>query len=379
MLAGNRCYWRMASLLLPWLMSLPQTVAAAGGTPMPASLNSVTGITGITGITRAANPPDAGHRPILPASEAEIAKRIAVLQAERERRLAALLPPRAYEAQASPGSTLLADPRTWMIGLSVMLALSLVCLIWLFLMVRRIREREWQGAHMNDWDEQMSRRVANPQPATVKGEHFTRINSSSRTRRSMPEDDRFRAELANPTLATPTYGFEVMQNSAQLFEQHPAVVDAISVIEETEPYHQAEFWVALGKPQMAIEILEQNHEHDSSPHGRLLLFDLYRQTGAHERYETLRQHCQLLFNAHIPAWDEAVDNLPSLKDRPDLMQRINRALADHNVLAYLEGLLFDNRGGTRYGFELGVYRDLVRLFDAVYAGKNVNNCEMIVQ
>jgi tetratricopeptide (TPR) repeat protein len=310
---------------------------------------------------------------IAAASEAEIAARIALLQAERERRLAALLPPERQAERAAerfvPG--LLQDPQTWMVGLSAMLGLSLACLVWLFLMTRRIKQRECQANPMADWDEGMSRRISvvNSQPSQHENAGYQRPRRiTSDPQGLMAQQAAYEAEAARTALA-----------SAHHFERNPDVIDAISVVEETEPYSQAQFWAALGKLETAIEILEQCHEQDYSPNSWLLLFDLYRQTGARESYEGLQRNFKCIFNASIPAWDENWDAPPRLKDRPDLMQRINRALSSNNVLAYLEELLLDKRGGTRRGFEFGVYRDLVQVFDAICAGKVVPNCEAVCQ
>lgn len=349
MLAGNRRFGLMACCALSCLMALGTGHAAPSSAP--------------------GQQPGFAAGQVMPASEAEIAARIERLQIEREQRLAALLP-RVTEQGQETGSSLLQDRQTWILILSVLLGLSMLCLIWLFWLTRRARQGEGQSEQIAQWQQERGKKRGQ--------KRADQAVNSQQARQAFDLSSGFGQAHAGSATAAGTINYTAPESTwpaSQLTDGEPA----ISVVEETEPYRQAQFWVALGKQEMAIDILEQSREHDVSPHSWLLLFELYRQIGARERYEALRQHCQSIFNAHIPDWEEAMDNIPSLKDRPDLMQRINRALLDHNVVAYLEGLLFDNRGGTRYGFEFGVYRDLVRLFDAVCAGKDVNNCEIIVQ
>jgi hypothetical protein len=174
---------------------------------------------------------------------------------------------------------------------------------------------------------------------------------------------------------------------AQLDEIEVLDVDPNSVVglivqEQTPAALQAQFWNALGKPALAIEILEAVRDSDIAAANWLLLLDLYAQCGKQNDYETLRRRFKAMFNAQVPAWGERIFGIRCrrLCDVPELAQRVNRALAEHGVhgvLSYLRGLLHDNRNGTRQGFEYGVFCDLVRLYEAVSEGRAIDCCEAL--
>lgn len=160
---------------------------------------------------------------------------------------------------------------------------------------------------------------------------------------------------------------------------HDKPESSIQVEEHSDPIAHAEFWLALNKTEIAIEVLEAACESDTTPKSGLMLFDLYRQTHHRAQYEDLKRRFKILFNTKVPDWDEleVSQGQCRLKDMPELMRRINQVLHKSGVHHFLKSLLTDNRGGTRQGFEYGVFCDLVNLFETVQAGKPVVNCESI--
>lgn len=168
----------------------------------------------------------------------------------------------------------------------------------------------------------------------------------------------------------------------EVLDVDPNSVVGLIVQEQASAALQAQFWNALGKPVLAIEILEAVRDSDIAPANWLLLLDLYAQCGKQNEYESLRRRFKAMFNGQVPAWNERIPGLSCrrLSDMPELAQRVNRALAEHGmhgVLSYLRGLLHDNRNGTRQGFEYGVFCDLVRLYEAVSEGRAIDCCEAL--
>lgn len=139
------------------------------------------------------------------------------------------------------------------------------------------------------------------------------------------------------------------------------------VEEFTDVMYEAEFWVSLGKPDNAISILEHYtlSETSHSPMPWLFLFDLYRKTDANDQYGSLQYQFQRYFNAKIPDWDDYDTALHSmgLEQMGVLMARVEALWGGAEVVPFLESLLMDDRDGTRQGFELGVYRDILFLLD----------------
>jgi hypothetical protein len=153
---------------------------------------------------------------------------------------------------------------------------------------------------------------------------------------------------------------------------------AIEVSEQLDPLPQAQFWAAIGKPSVAIEILEPIYQQEPTPHSWLLLLEMYSLTEQRQAWEAAQQCFKKVFNCKVPPWDVAPEHAraqTTLRDMPGLMQRINRALPGNGVMAFLRNLLRDDRQGSRAGFEYGVYCDLLRLHDALCDGKPVACCE----
>lgn len=146
-----------------------------------------------------------------------------------------------------------------------------------------------------------------------------------------------------------------------------------------DPLPKAQFWAAMCQPGVVIEILEPVVEKQTTPHGWLLLLEMYTLTERRSQYDALKQRFKAIFNAMLPAFDDFAASLKQrrLRDCPDLTQRIDRMLGNGTVATYLRNLLLDDRKGERRGFEMGVYCDLVRLHDSVSAGKRISTCEEI--
>ncbi|MBI3284534.1 MAG: hypothetical protein HYZ65_06740 [Burkholderiales bacterium] len=140
---------------------------------------------------------------------------------------------------------------------------------------------------------------------------------------------------------------------------------SVKVEEISDVTQEAEFWMSVNDPQRAIEILASQaaQEAPESPVPWLYLLDLYRIVGDRERYDGLRDRFIAFFNANIPAFVTDPATLPErhLEDFAHLMERICAAWNGPAVLPFLQGLLVDDRDGTRVGFDLPVYRDILLL------------------
>ncbi len=138
---------------------------------------------------------------------------------------------------------------------------------------------------------------------------------------------------------------------------------------------EAQVYVEVGRLDQAIALLKSHVEtHEGSrpsPAPWLMLLDLYRRTGNREAYDELAPRFQQRFNGRMPAWDNyghelALDD--GLEAFPHLVSRISREWRTQRARDLLEELLYDNRGGSRLGFSLAAYRDillLMQIHDAV--------------
>ena len=145
-------------------------------------------------------------------------------------------------------------------------------------------------------------------------------------------------------------------------------MQSTSVEEISDIMQEAEFWLSLHDLERAAEVLEPyaTYEQPGSPLPWLYLFELYRDLGWQEKYDSLRDRFQRIFNGKALTWDEQKLLLPDapqrgLEDVPHVALKVTTLWHSDAVLPYLESLLVDDRDGTRAGFDLPVYKEIMFL------------------
>ncbi len=150
---------------------------------------------------------------------------------------------------------------------------------------------------------------------------------------------------------------------------------------QMSPLLQAQFWLTIKRPENAIEVLENAIENETSVQAHLLLLNLYigAQNGA--AYEIQRQRMKPRFNVHLPCWSDylRLHRRTELRNDHDLVSRINQAIYQRQAGQYLHQLLHETREGNRRGFPLGVYSDIVRIYDAIQKGRNIRHCDQVLR
>ena len=131
---------------------------------------------------------------------------------------------------------------------------------------------------------------------------------------------------------------------------------------------EAQVYADLGRTDQAISI-PRNHIQNlasdrATPVPWLMIFDLYRRTNNRAGYDELAPQFRKHFNGRMPDWDSyghelALDD--GLEAFPHLVARIERDWGKPEARKFLDELLYDNRGGSRLGFSLAAYRDLLLL------------------
>ena len=182
--------------------------------------------------------------------------------------------------------------------------------------------------------------------------------------------------VANPIIATRAEREASDRLNNPLFqlrdtESHVDVSELSQVTEEAQVYAD------LGRNDQAIELLRHHIDTQSgersSPAPWLMIFELYRRTNNRAGYNELAPQFRLLFNGRVPDWDNyghelALDD--GLEAFPHLVARIERDWGTAEARKFLEELLYDNRGGSRLGFSLAAYRDILLLLQ-VHEGLGV--------
>jgi hypothetical protein len=149
-----------------------------------------------------------------------------------------------------------------------------------------------------------------------------------------------------------------------------AGTDQIQVEEVADLVEQAELMITLANYPAAISMLTR-HIRDTetpSPKAWLMLFDLYVKTEREDQYTNLAKGFRIQFNADVPSWSQQkTEPTRNLEDYPRVMDRICGAWGGKDIKPLLTSLLFDDRGGSRAGFKLEAYADLLLLLDVVEA------------
>jgi hypothetical protein len=144
--------------------------------------------------------------------------------------------------------------------------------------------------------------------------------------------------------------------------------NAMEVIEVADTLMQAELLVQLGDPKQAMTLLASHIRETVHPGPAvwLMLLDLYQTTGRKQQYEALAGGFSTLFNAQVPPWATSKASAArDLESYSQVMMKLHMSWDKPTVRPFVEGLLNDDRGGSRQGFSLGAYRELLFLLEIV--------------
>lgn len=130
---------------------------------------------------------------------------------------------------------------------------------------------------------------------------------------------------------------------------------------------QAEVFVAHGHANLAIQMLQQ-HLHQApteSPVPWLLLLDLLRREGDETGYAAASQQCKRHLNINLAAYplSQHPEDSHGLENYPHTLEMLTQAWDTPGLEALFDDLIYDQRGGTRLGFEPAAYRDILLLRD----------------
>ncbi len=145
--------------------------------------------------------------------------------------------------------------------------------------------------------------------------------------------------------------------------QAPAKEWAVAEVVDLE--QEADFFIALGQDQAAIDLLNghMSSAGGHSPLPYLKLLDIHRRRGERMPYEQLRLRFHRRFNARIPEWNSPAPtgSQRGLEDHLDIQQSLEAHwVSPPSAVKLLESLLH-RHDGQSVTFDLGAYRDLLML------------------
>jgi hypothetical protein len=142
--------------------------------------------------------------------------------------------------------------------------------------------------------------------------------------------------------------------------------DSLSVSNLMRVTEEAEVFLELGYPDRAIKVLSDDIE--AHPRNRpavwLMLLGIYRQQENRQAFDEALIAFNADFNLISPTWDDIL--LPEQEGEglfamPHILAKVVSLWPGHECHDYLSELLYDDRHGTRQGFRLDVYRDIIWL------------------
>jgi hypothetical protein len=125
----------------------------------------------------------------------------------------------------------------------------------------------------------------------------------------------------------------------------------------------AEIMVSMGLAQGAADALSERIRSDPrrALYHWLKLLDVYRRSDMKEEFERTAQELRQSFNVQPEDWTVQGSGSISLEDYPHLAAQLQQLWPTPACAGFLQGLLEDNRGGTRHGFPQSVAEEILLL------------------
>ena len=267
------------------------------------------------------------------------------------------------------------QPSPWMMGLLGLAALLAALAAWLGWRLREKAQRVQAAPAQADWWERSrASELPSDMPSTTSGYQTSPNAPLPRTPSTVQapwresEDSRLGEidlRIAPPTLPAPT-AVTILAMSAVATT---AAVDdessrAMSVDEQIDLEQQADFFIALGHDDAAIDLLmaHMRSTGGGSPLPFLKLLEIHRRRDQREAYERTRVRFNQRFNSVAPDWQADPKAGRTLEEYSLAMGRIQRAWPSPlDAMAELEALLF-RRGPGAELFELPAYQEVLFLY-----------------
>lgn len=138
----------------------------------------------------------------------------------------------------------------------------------------------------------------------------------------------------------------------------------VSVEELLDLEQQADFFIALGQEDAAVDLLMSHLRGTGgqSPLPYTKLLEIYRRQEDRTSYERIRARFNRRFNAYAPDWDQGPLHGRSLEDYPEVVRKLQALWASPlNSMAVLEAMLFRNDEAQDL-FDLPAYKDVLLLY-----------------
>ena len=138
----------------------------------------------------------------------------------------------------------------------------------------------------------------------------------------------------------------------------------VSVEELLDLEQQADFFIALGQEDAAVDLLMSHLRGTGgqSPLPYTKLLEIYRRQDDRTAYERIRARFNRRFNAYAPDWEQGPQHGRHLEEYADVVLRLQGLWhSPLNAMAVLEAMLFRNDDQQEL-FDLPAYKDVLLLY-----------------
>ena len=267
------------------------------------------------------------------------------------------------------------DWMPWLFGMLALALAAIAALAWKLRQQNRIAHSDWfNQSQLGALHPAAPAPVPEPEPENAAPVAMAVPPFDMRDRASAPApvDERF-DDLALPDDGDARGPNVLVDQSATRPLDRQAMAAAmaqdatpreLSVEELLDLEQQADFFIALGQEDAAVDLL-MSHLRSAggqSPLPYTKLLEIYKRQGDRSAYERTRARFNRRFNAYAPDWDTGPSAGRSLEDYPDTIALLEGAWdSPIDAMAILEGLLF-KRDDTSELFDLPAYRDVLVLY-----------------
>jgi len=264
----------------------------------------------------------------------------------------------------------------WLIGL---LALALAVMAWLALRLRRAMETStnaapwWTPASPTAPLEQTGP-VPVPPPSNIgdldaPGESAPSapLSLAPAGWRAPVPDGSLPAPSESPYERTAVFPASTSVSAADraiLAEPAGAEAREVSVEELLDLEQQADFFIALGQEDAAIDLLMAHLRGTGglSPLPYTKLLEIYRRQDDREAYERIRARFNRRFNAYAPDWEAGPLSGRALEDYPEVVGQLQALWSSPlDAMAMLEAMLF-RKDAAHDLFDLPAYKDVLAIY-----------------
>ncbi len=169
-----------------------------------------------------------------------------------------------------------------------------------------------------------------------------------------------------PRTTQPAEWGQALSLDKEAFSRPLSGQEQVQVDEMMDIGHLADFFISIGNPEQAIEVMEKALGEVSGGTQALpclYLFELYRRTGRKDDYEAMLARFSHRFNVQIPPWDHPPSGeARELEAYPRAIALICETWDLAPMLTVIERMLLDDPANPRVGFDLPAYRDLLDLY-----------------